>query len=471
MAGLGVSGLSIKRLSDIRTEITDRLKAFFGAGINTSEDSIFGQVRDSVAPGEASLWELLQEVYDSQTPSRAEGQQLDDNCALVGVFRKGFSSSTAIVEVTASEGTVLPVRFDVAVNTTGDIFTTEVEKIVSSLAATQVLTKVVVISDSTEYIANINGVDASYTSDASATVEEIVAGLIDAINALSVGVTATVAPEPDNYIVLANTTNVPFALIVDTNQSFQAVTSPIEMSSLEKGEIPAPAKQIEDIKTFVSGVLTARNLLEGSLGSTRETDAELRVRRNITLGVVGSSSVQAIYTRLLLVEGVRSTTVLENYGDAVDGDGLAPHSIKAIVEGGADQDVAQAIFDTKPVGTGLNGTESVPIEDSQGFSWDILFERPTVITIYIEITLTRFSNYPSEGDDTIKNNLVEYGVENLFAGDDVITSRLYTPINEVSGQQVDSLFIGTSPSPISGATIPISTLELADIEYANITVI
>ena len=97
MAGLGLNGLSIKRLQDIRQEITDRLKTFFGDGINTTDDSVWGQVRDSIAPGEASIWEQLQIVYDSQSPSRAEGQQLDDNCALVGVFRKGFLSSTATV--------------------------------------------------------------------------------------------------------------------------------------------------------------------------------------------------------------------------------------------------------------------------------------------------------------------------------------------------------------------------------------
>ena len=59
MAGLTGNGLSIKRLQEIRDDISANLKNAFGDDINTTEDSVFGQVRDSVAPGESSIWEQL----------------------------------------------------------------------------------------------------------------------------------------------------------------------------------------------------------------------------------------------------------------------------------------------------------------------------------------------------------------------------------------------------------------------------
>jgi uncharacterized phage protein gp47/JayE len=106
-----------------------------------------------------------------------------------------------------------------------------------------------------------------------------------------------------------------------------------------------------------------------------------------------------------------------------------------------------------------------------GISRNVLFDRPTGVTIYIEVTLTKFGDYPSDGDNQIIENLVEFGVTSLFAGDDVITSRLYTPVNAVQGHQVDSLFISKTPSPTVATPITISLTELAEITAVNITIV
>jgi uncharacterized phage protein gp47/JayE len=56
-------------------------------------------------------------------------------------------------------------------------------------------------------------------------------------------------------------------------------------------------------------------------------------------------------------------------------------------------------------------------------------------------------------------------------GDDVIWSRLFTPINNVPGHQIDSMFIGTSPAPTGTSNVVIDFNELASFESVNIDVV
>jgi uncharacterized phage protein gp47/JayE len=471
VAGLTSSGLTIKRLQDVRDEITERLITFFGEDINTTEDSVFGQTRDSVAPGESSIWEQLQVVYDSQFPSRAEGQQLDDNCGLVGVFRLSEQKSTVRASITGVNGTILPVGFTVAINTTTDEFDIVSQRTLSNLLTTETLVRVVVVADSTAYTVTIDGIPAIYNSDGSATEAEIVAGLIIAIPAAVPTVTASATINGDEILITSVDPLDAKAVELDSNLSFATVTSLINMQAKVVGAVPAPIDQLLDIKTNISGVNSSTNKEEAKLGNVLETDEELRLRRNTELSKTGATSVNAIADRVDLVEDVRSTVVLENFTDSIDGNSLTPHSIKVIVDGGSDADVALAIFNSKPVGTDMNGAESVAVVDSMGISRNVLFDRPTGVTIYIEVTLTKFGDYPSDGDNQIIENLVEFGVTSLFAGDDVITSRLYTPVNAVQGHQVDSLFISKTPSPTVATPITISLTELAEITAVNITIV
>jgi len=168
---------------------------------------------------------------------------------------------------------------------------------------------------------------------------------------------------------------------------------------------------------------------------------------------------------------------LENDTDAVDGNGLPAHSFQVVVSGGADIDVADIIWLKKPAGIQAFGDITEQIIDSQGVSHDISFSRPTAVTIYVEVTITTFAEYPANGDDLIKQAIVDYAngdlVDNRSFGlaDDVIYTRLYTPINSVAGHEIDDLQISIS-SPASGtANIAIAVDEIADFQIANITVV
>ncbi|MNG12202.1 hypothetical protein D3C84_957990 [compost metagenome] len=77
---------------------------------------------------------------------------------------------------------------------------------------------------------------------------------------------------------------------------------------------------------------------------------------------------------------------------------------------------------------------------------------------------------PGDAADQIKAAIISYADSNIGVGKDVIFSRMYTPINTVPGHQINSLFIGTTPSPVGTSNITIAFDELASFESANIVV-
>ena len=56
-------------------------------------------------------------------------------------------------------------------------------------------------------------------------------------------------------------------------------------------------------------------------------------------------------------------------------------------------------------------------------------------------------------------------------GDDVIQSRLYTPVNSVQGHEIDSILIGTAYPPTLTDNIPIGLEEISHFTLANIEIV
>ncbi len=117
--GITADGLVIKTLADIQEELETALRVTFGAQINTSAQSVFGQLIGIFSEREALLWELLSDLYNAQYPSTAEGVSLDLAAALTGHARlPAIASRIEEVELSGTAGTIVPagVIFSVADN-------------------------------------------------------------------------------------------------------------------------------------------------------------------------------------------------------------------------------------------------------------------------------------------------------------------------------------------------------------------
>lgn len=186
------------------------------------------------------------------------------------------------------------------------------------------------------------------------------------------------------------------------------------------------------------------------VGRNRETDEELRARTRQTYTAGGSATVDALLSALVNdIDDVISATILENDtgSSAVPPNGtnsLPEYSFEAVVYGGADQDVAEAIFDTKAVTArdvggyhGSNVTKSV-VSDVNDDSYDVNFTRPTEINLYITVDIVVDGTYV--GDDDIKDEIVNY-----IGGTD-------TDGNKVLGTDVgEDVFVDTVEDEIVGS--------------------
>ena len=247
-------------------------------------------------------------------------------------------------------------------------------------------------------------------------------------------------------------------------------------SAVLTGPINGLDGTITRIDTPITGWTSVTNTLDALLGTNEETDVELRARREKSVARDAQAMVDAIFAAIANIEGVTQIVVLENDTNVTDTNGLPPHSFQVIVVGGNDIIIGDTIWLKKPAGVLSFGTTTVEILDSQGLGHDISFSRPTTVPIYVIVNLTTFSDYPVDGDALIKQSIVDYANGNLVEGrgfslsEDVIHSRLYTPVNSIQGHEVNSIFIGTSASPTLEDNIAISITETSQFLITNIIV-
>lgn len=231
------------------------------------------------------------------------------------------------------------------------------------------------------------------------------------------------------------------------------------------------------IETSVAGWSTAVAGEDAEVGDDLETDAALRLRRADLLRFQGSATIEAIRADILDVDGVEQCYVYENTQEITGGRGLPPKSIEVIAHGGTDEDVAEAIFDTKAAGIETYGhapndvTEIVT--DSMGINHTINFTRPDDIDIHFVIVIDiDAATYPSDGDDQIKARLKALGDE-LVLGETLIYERFQAELFRVSGVvdsttfYVDKSAPGTGISNLTFTTRQLATFDTSDMDLTT----
>lgn len=147
---------------------------------------------------------------------------------------------------------------------------------------------------------------------APANEDEITAKLTAIINATATEFTA-VDNVDGTFTVNADVVSVPFSVNTGINLSVIYQASPITFNCQEFGPVPLPVGTLTFIVTPISGWNSITNLIAGTTGTLIETDAELRIRRQNSIKLLGSATVEAITAGLLQkVPGVTSATVFEN---------------------------------------------------------------------------------------------------------------------------------------------------------------
>ncbi|MEG5642250.1 baseplate J/gp47 family protein [Enterobacter asburiae] len=240
------------------------------------------------------------------------------------------------------------------------------------------------------------------------------------------------------------------------------------------GAVAALAGTINTINTPTRGWASVTNPAAATVGAPAETDAELRIRQEQSVALPSLTPFEGVDGAIANVAGVTRHKLYENDTGATDSNGLPPHSISAIVDGGDVTEIAQTIRGNKGQGTATYGTTSVTIPDTYGNPHVISFSRSTDVPIFGHITLKAFTGYTSQIGVQIQQAVADY-INGLTIGDDVLLSRIYSPANlgVVSGgnaryYDIQELLIGKSAGSVAAANIIIAYNESASCKPENI---
>ncbi|MFZ5100460.1 baseplate J/gp47 family protein [Enterobacter roggenkampii] len=241
------------------------------------------------------------------------------------------------------------------------------------------------------------------------------------------------------------------------------------------GAVAALAGTITTINTPTRGWVSVTNPAAATVGAPAETDAELRIRQGQSVALPSLTPFEGVDGAIANVAGVTRHKLYENDTGATDSNGLPPHSISAIVDGGDVTEIAQTIRGNKGQGTATYGTTSVTVPDTYGNPHVISFSRSTDVPIYGHITLKAFTGYTSQIGVQIQQAVADY-INGLTIGDDVLLSRIYSPANlgVVSGNakyyDITELLIGKSAGSVAAANITIAYDESASCSTSNVLI-
>jgi len=490
--GLTTSGFSKKPLSIIKTEIEDALKTLFGPYINVLPSSVFGNITSVFSDREDQLWNGWEDTYDSQYPASAEGVSLDGVCSITGTTRSPATYSTVTEALFGTATTVVPAGTIISVS--GDPnsrFETLEDKTIDVGVDNVQLVSYSDVPDAGSFkLKYWNDLLSAYEITAALPYNASITDIENALNALTglsglvvtgdftVGHTVTFSgddgKQPHEILVEdSNTlTKAAAAITITITETIPGEYQATVLCQAEStGPVVANTKTLTVIETPVSGLDSLFNISDASVGRNIETDSELRLKRIEELERPGAGTVETIRARILAeVDGIENCIVFENDSNAVDVNGLPPKSIRAYVKGGTDQDIAEKIWLVKGGGIEPDGSVNNTVVDSQGISRTIKFSRPLDKNIWVEVDITKTSEYG--GDSAVEQAILAYGAD-LQIGSDVIAHgnpSIEKSISTVAGITDIVIRIGFASSPTTDDNLVIAINEIAIFDSARITV-
>lgn len=169
-------------------------------------------------------------------------------------------------------------------------------------------------------------------------------------------------------------------------------------------------------------------------GADEESDADLRLRFVSAVEGAGSCNENAIRAAILRVPTVQYATVISNNTDAEDSDGRPPHSFECFVLGGDDyeQEIAEAIFDKRPIGIQTVGDKAVTIIDVCGTQRVVNYSPAVKVHVKVRAKIKTTSTFASDGVAQVQASVSDY-INGLGIGTTLVLSAIYGHIYSVTG--------------------------------------
>lgn len=298
---------------------------------------------------------------------------------------------------------------------------------------------------------------------------------------------------PDGSLV-GTSTGVQFEIVGPVVLIPDEVKENVQAYAVQEGALQADAGTVTEILTPVFGWEAVTNPADAEVGNAKESNAVLRQRRWEAAQAVGLHHPSIIKKVLADLDDVVEVFVEVNNGTTVNENLVPPQHIRCILIGGDNQDIADTLFGLHPLGDmypqgagsiaggiGSWGDVDVGVDDGEGNTDTMHFDRGEYIPIYIIVqTNVNHALYPMDGEQQIKDYILQFfagtleindvAVPKFKLGDDVVSSRLYTPCNAVPGHSVRQILISRNPNPTSDADLPMALHEIATTDALKIKV-
>lgn len=200
--------------------------------------------------------------------------------------------------------------------------------------------------------------------------------------------------------------------VVDTNgnrwilaesQSLAAGTHLLNFRAAELGSITALPNTINIMETILAGVSGVNNPANNYItGATGESDSEFRTRRNQSVTMPSQGFDDSIEAQLLTLNNVTQAKAYQNREDTTQ-NGIPPHTVWVVVEGGSSDDIGRVIYHNLPPGIPMKGETSVEVLRPNGSYETIYYDTPTAVPIYIRMDIQVMSGAIDQ--DYIKQQL------------------------------------------------------------------
>jgi uncharacterized phage protein gp47/JayE len=450
--GLLPTGFAPKTVEVVIDELTVAILDRLGIDASDPRARVLGQIVGIFAERVGLLWEIMEAVYSAQDPDKATGAALDALAALTGTMRD-FARPSTVTLTLVGEALTLVAAGSQARAGIDSVFATSDAATIAAVPQWQTNTAYVV------------GDDVWAPGFPSPRVYRCIESGTSHAATTPTAETATVA---DNTVT--------WTFLGRSNATTHGVVD-VAAQALEDGEVLGLARSITTIVTAVSGWDSVINLEDAVVGRLDETDAELRIRRAQELAATNTPTVDGIRGTLLDLPGVLTATVFNNPTDVTNADGMPPHSVEALVQGGIDQEIFDTLLATVAAGIATHGTETGSAEDSQGISHAVKFSRPVEIEIYVHVTYVYDPLVaPADHMDQVKAAVVAFGNAGGIGKDAVAVSlgaqafRVAGVLDVPPSGGLGGCLIDTAASPGTDANIVITSRQLAVYDVARVTV-
>ena len=180
--------------------------------------------------------------------------------------------------------------------------------------------------------------------------------------------------------------------------------------------------EIDKITTPVAGISSGSNTITIEDGQDKETDLEYLSRYLEASSTEAYWNLDGIYSEILSVDGVMSAYVNCNRENVADSNGWLPHSRIYVVDGGANKDIAEAIYRKTDRAIAENGSVSVTVKDIQGIERVVKFDRPITQIVDFKVTVLPESTNITNIVSTIKSYIDSISIGGLITQTNAIES-------------------------------------------------